>query len=199
MIHPDTELRFISPDKGYGVVATKLIPKGTITWAFDVLDQIFTPEVFHALDDRYRDILDKYCYRDHEGLYILCWDNARFVNHSFRSSCISTAYNFELAVRDIHPGEEITDDYGYLNVEEAWDSLPEPGTTRTQVRPDDLLHFHDEWDAKLIEAFTHYNSVDQPLAWLIEEQFRSKVAEVAAGKSQMDSIINCYYDATKAR
>jgi SET domain-containing protein len=199
MIHPDTELRFISPEKGYGVVATKLIPKGTITWAFDILDQTFTPDVFHGLDDRYRDILDKYCYRDHDGHYILCWDNARFVNHSFRSSCISTAYNFELAVRDIHPGEEITDDYGYLNVEEPWDSLPEPGTTRTQVRPDDLLHFHQEWDAKLIDAFTQFNNVDQPLAWLIEQQFRSKVAAVAAGQSQMDSIINCYYDATKAR
>ena len=32
MIHPDTELRFISPEIGFGVFATKLIPQGTITW-----------------------------------------------------------------------------------------------------------------------------------------------------------------------
>ena len=31
MIHPDTELRFINNVVGYGVVAKKLIPKGTIT------------------------------------------------------------------------------------------------------------------------------------------------------------------------
>lgn len=38
MIHPDTELRFINEKIGYGVVALKLIPRGTITWALDKLD-----------------------------------------------------------------------------------------------------------------------------------------------------------------
>ena len=38
MIHPDTELQFINDKIGYGVVATKLIPKGSITWALDKLD-----------------------------------------------------------------------------------------------------------------------------------------------------------------
>lgn len=37
MIHPDTEVRFINPEKGYGLVATKFIPKGTITWVQDDL------------------------------------------------------------------------------------------------------------------------------------------------------------------
>lgn len=32
MIHPDTELRFINPEIGYGVFATQFIPRGTITW-----------------------------------------------------------------------------------------------------------------------------------------------------------------------
>ena len=32
MIHPDTELRFISDEVGYGVFATALIGRGTITW-----------------------------------------------------------------------------------------------------------------------------------------------------------------------
>jgi hypothetical protein len=197
MIHPDTELRFISPVKGYGVVATKLIPKGTITWALDALDRTFTPADIAGMDPRYQEILDKYTYRDHDGTFILCWDNARFVNHSFRSSCITTSYNFELAVRDIHPGEELTDDYGYLNLDEPWDCLPEPGTTRTQVRPDDLLHFHEEWDAQLREAFKTFNAVAQPLAWLIHPDYRHKVAAVAAGTAKMDSILNCYFDRSK--
>ncbi len=197
MIHPDTELRFISPEKGYGVVATKLIPKGTITWAFDQLDRVFPPGEAAMMEAPYRAILDKYCYRDHDGNDIFCWDHARYVNHSFRSSCISTAYNFELAVRDIHPGEELTDDYGYLNVSEPWDCLPESGTPRTQVRPDDLLHFHEDWDAQLHDAFRHFNAVAQPLSWLIEAQFRDKTLSVAAGKAQMDSILNCYFDPNK--
>jgi hypothetical protein len=197
MIHPHTELRFISPEIGYGVVATEFIPKGTITWVLDPLDQKFTPEAYNVMDDFFRDLLYKYCYRDRDGTYILCWDNSRFVNHSFNSSCITTAYNFELAVRDIHPGEELTDDYGYCNVDIPWDCQPETGTTRTRVLPDDLLHFHGAWDARLREAFRTYNQVAQPMEWMIQSQYRSKVAAVASGTAEMDSILNCYFDRTK--
>src|SRR4051812_18240825 len=104
MIHPNTELRFISPEKGYGVVATQLIPKGTITWVLDPLDQEFTAEEIAKMPARIRKILDTYTYRDNKGHFIMCWDNARFVNHSYHSNCLSTAYNFELAIRDIYPG-----------------------------------------------------------------------------------------------
>ena len=195
MIHPDTALKFISPEIGYGVVATRLIPKGTITWIYDPLDQVFTPDELTCFDPILKQQLDRYSYRDHEGNFILCWDNARFVNHSFHSSCMSTAYNFELAVRDILPGEELTDDYGYLNVTEPFLCLPEPSTTRTMVLPDDLLHFHAEWDAQLIEAFKHFNNVPQPFLSLIDPAFKEKVQAVAAGTAQMDSILNCYYPA----
>src|ERR1700753_3849081 len=111
MIHPDTALKFISPEIGYGVVATKFIPKGTITWILDPLDQAFTLEEIQKLDPIFQDKLNTYSYRDGQGNFILCWDNSRFINHSFHSNCITTAYSFELAVRDIHPGEELTDDY----------------------------------------------------------------------------------------
>ena len=194
MIHPDTELRFISPEIGFGVVATKLIPKGTITWAFDALDQIIPAGKLAALDPLQRAFVDKYSYRDHHGDYVLCADNARFVNHSFRSSCLSTAYNCELAVRDILPGEELTDDYGYLNCAEPFDCLPEPGSTRTRVMPDDLLHFHAEWDAQLLDAFTHFNAVDQPLLRLLPPADQTTMQAVAAGTETMTSILSCYYD-----
>jgi hypothetical protein len=194
MIHPSTELKFISPEVGMGVVATEFIPKGTITWAFDPLDQVFSPEEVLNMKPFFRNFLDKYTYRDHQGYYILCWDHARFVNHSFRSNCISTAYNFELAVRDIYPGEELTDDYGYLNVSEPFSALPEPGSERNCVMPDDLLNYHELWDAQLKSAFTHFNLVSQPLGDLIETRFENKVRLVAAGKQEMDSILNCYYN-----
>jgi hypothetical protein len=193
MIHPDTELRFISPEIGFGVVATKLIPKGTITWAFDALDQIISPAALVPMDPLQKVFLEKYCYRDHHGNYVLCGDHSRFVNHSFRSSCISTAYNCELAVRDIHPGEELTDDYGYLNITEPFDCVPEPGTSRTQVLPDDLLRHHAEWDAQLQAAFAEFNRVEQPLLPLLEPEQRREVLAVANGEQPMASILNCYY------
>jgi hypothetical protein len=193
MIHPDTELRFISPDVGYGVVATKLIPKGTITWAFDKLDRSFTPTEYNAMEDVYKDILYKYCYRDNNGNYVLCWDNSRFFNHSFNSNCISTAYNFELAVKDISPGEEMTNDYGYLNAFQPFEVQPEPFSDRTSVMPDDLLHFYKEWDSKTRSAFKVFKKVNQPLAFLIESRYREKVAAVVKGTRAMDSILNCFY------
>ena len=193
MIHSHTELRFISPEIGYGVVATKLIPKGTITWASDQLDQVFTPSQVDSMDDVYKDIVNKYTFRNSNGEYILCWDHSRFINHSFNSNCITTAYNFEVAVRNIYPGEELTDDYGYLNCSEPFECLPEANSSRTHVMPDDLLHFYKEWDDKLISAFQYFNKVHQPLAFLIEPAYRKKVSSIVNGSEPMDSILNCFY------
>ncbi len=197
MIHPDTQLKFISPLKGYGVVATRFIPKGTITWIFDPLDQVFTPDEIKRLPPVFKEKLQTYSYQDSDGNFILCWDHSRFINHSFHSNCISTAYNFELAIRDIHPGEELTDDYGYLNVTEPFECLPEPGTNRTMVMPDDLLNHYREWDEKLKDAFKNFNEVPQPFLDLINPEFKDKVLEVAAGRMEMDSILNCYYSGKK--
>ena len=192
MIHPHTEIRFINDKVGYGVVATKFIPKGTITWALDKLDRIFTPRQIRGMHKLYKNILDTYTYRNAKGNYVLCWDNARFVNHSSNSNCITTAYEFELAVRDIQAGEELTDDYGYLNLEEAFDVLPEAGTDRTTVYPDDLLRLYPLWDAKLLEAMRVFGQVHQPLLHLLESDVLEKVNNITKGTVQMDSILHCY-------
>lgn len=194
MIHPHTEIRFISETIGYGVVATKFIPKGTITWVLDKLDRTFKPSYISSLEPLYQEILEKYCYRNNEGDLVLCWDIARFVNHSFNSNCISTPYEFEIAVRDIHPGEELTDDYGYLNVTEPFDCIPEKGSTRTRVMPDDLLNFYPEWDAKLKKTVPFMDKVEQPLKTILPSKIQSKVDAIAAGKEQMESILLCYFD-----
>lgn len=193
MIHPDTELRFINDAIGYGVVATKFIPKGTITWALDKLDRIFTPQQVEALDPLYQQMLDKYTYRNPEGNHILCWDNARFVNHSSKSNCLTTAYEFEIAIRDIRPGEELTDDYGYLNIEEPFEVLPEEGTNRTVVYPDDLLRYYPEWDEALAKTFPILLQVDQPLFHILPARTREKIKKVVIEQEKLDSILHCYY------
>jgi hypothetical protein len=193
MIHPHTELRFINEKIGYGVVALKPIPQGTVTWVLDKLDRSFTPEQVHAMDQLYQQVLDKYTYRNAEGNHILCWDNARFVNHSSHANCITTAYEFEIAVRDIAAGEELTDDYGYLNLDEPFEVEPEPGSSRNVVYPDDLLRYYPEWDEKLLVAFPKILQVSQPLFQLLDKALQEKVTSIAQGKIKMDSILNCYY------
>lgn len=193
MIHPHTEIKFINNDVGYGVIATSFIPKGTITWVLDKLDRFFTPEQIQDLDQLYQDMLDKYTYRNAEGNYILCWDNARFINHSSDSNCITTAYEFEVAVRDIHPGEELTDDYGYLNIERPFPVVPEKGSQRRVVYPDDIVRYYHTWDGQLLSALKDFRNVEQPLVPLLGEALFEKVNRIAAGDEKMDSILNCYY------
>jgi hypothetical protein len=193
MIHPHTALRFISADVGFGVVATQPIPKGTITWAMDPLDRVFEPEEVEALGPLFWEPLDHFTFRDNRGRYVLCWDVARYVNHSSSSNCLTTAYDFEIAVRDIAPGEQLTDDYGTLNLEREFECLPEPGTARTLIRPDDLVRYHAVWDRQLLDAFPHLVRVAQPLLPLLRPEVRSKAEAIARGEAEMDSILTCYY------
>jgi hypothetical protein len=198
MIHPHTELQYISDEIGHGVVATQLIPAGTITWVLDPLDREFTPTQYQKLDTLYKEILDTYTYRNNKGNYVLCWDHGRFVNHSFRSNCMTTAYDFEIAIRDIHPGEQLTDDYGYLNVETPFRGVDE-GTERKVVYPDDLLNYHQVWDEKLQQVFGRITNLYQPLLPFIGESLWKKVRNIVSGREEMDSILKNYYQTETER
>src|SRR6476661_8249911 len=190
MIHPDTEVRFISPEIGYGVVATKFIPKGTITWVQDELDRVFTREESNALSPYIRTYLDTYCFTNKYGEKVLCWDNGKFVNHSFNPSCFSTSYDFEIAIRDIYPGEELTDDYGYLNVEKPFRAADE-GTERKIVFPDDLVTYHKTWDELVKQNIPFVFDVDQPLRQLISNEKWTEFEKLKQQPSQMVSLLEC--------
>lgn len=196
MIHPNTELKFISNEVGYGVVATKFIPAGTITWVLDKLDREFTPLDFQSMDSIYQEILDTYTFRNNNGNFVLCWDNGRYVNHSFNSNCLTTAYDFEVAIRDIHAGEQLTDDYGYLNITKPFRGINE-GTKRKIVYPNDLLKYANIWDKKINAVFHKIPELEQPLKLLISDEIWQEVVFVSKGEKKMDSIINNYYDSEK--
>lgn len=192
MIHPNTEVRFINKEKGYGVVATKFIPKGTITWVQDELDRVFTKDQIDHLSPTIKKYLDIYSFTNKNGERVLCWDNGKFVNHSFKPSCFSTPYDFEIAIRDIYPGEELTDDYGCLNVESPFDVIDE-GTERKTVFPDDILTFHKEWDAIIRENVPHVLQVEQSLLHLIPSETWNKFVDAVQNPSHMKSILDCHY------
>jgi len=192
MLHPHTEVRFINEIVGRGVFATRFIPKGTVVWVNDALDRRFTEAEVQALPDECRRILETYCYRDSSGHWIFCWDNTRFINHSSRPTCILTPYLFELAVTDIPPGGQLTNDYGFFNIIEPFECLAEFEGDRTVILPDDLLRFAPDWDAQLAEAFRFFNLVEQPLRNLIGRDFLSESEAVAAGHRPPRSIRECY-------
>lgn len=194
MMHPNTELRFVSEDVGLGVFATTFIPQGTIVWILDDLDIILEEDYVDSLDEIRQEIVYKYSYQNNEGQYILCWDHSRYMNHSFHPNCIATAYEFELAARDIYPGEQVTCDYGTMGEDEDFECVPEENTVRTKVKADDYLSLYLEWDEMAKQAFTHFNTVEQPLKHLISKEFIDKVNAVASGREPLDSILTTFED-----
>ena len=194
MIHPHTELRYINEQIGFGVFATQFIPKGTITWALDELDQILEADYLDTVDKYKGEVIKKYAYRNQDGKFVLCWDLGKYVNHSFHANCMGTAYEFEIAIRDIYPGEQLTDDYGTLNIDEPFECISEEGTNRRVVYPDDLLTYYEEWDEQVISALKHLYEVDQKLIHLLRPEFVEKVKTAANEQFLRDSIKTIYYN-----
>ena len=186
MIHPDTELRFVGHRVGYGVFATRDIPRGTITWVRDDLDQAFSAEQVRQMREPYQQVLGKYGYTDRHGKTILCWDHARFMNHSCEATCLSAGYDFEIAVRTVRAGEELTDDYSTLNLESSFTCACLNASCRGHIHPDDNMHRADRWDDLLRKTFPLIQTVAQPLWWLVDEQ-----EEVERASSDVSHMRSC--------
>jgi hypothetical protein len=109
--------------EGLGVFALEPIAKDTPVWrltpGFDL-----DPELVEAQPEPLRERLLHYGYIDPRlGRYILCCDDARFLNHSdtpyLRPDFSRDLYGIEIAVRDIVAGEELTVDYRSVEGERA--------------------------------------------------------------------------------
>jgi uncharacterized protein len=190
MLHPATELRFISKEIGYGVFATEFIPQGTVTWVRDRLDKTLSPTEFFnmsAASEVYREQLTKYAYRDEAGDYVLCWDLGRFMNHSCNPSCLGFNQDFELAVRDIQPGEELTSDYStfYLSPEESFACGCSSLKCREFVTPDDIKTHSDRWYDLMSEAFDLLPLVSQPLDSLLTNEYKERAVKNLSNRQKL--------------
>ena len=103
---------------GLGVFAAAPIAKGTPVWRFQPgLDMEFAPEIAERFPEHVRAFVSRYGYVDRNlNRLILCFDDARFVNHSDAPN-VATDYardrhGLDVALRDIAAGEELTMDYG---------------------------------------------------------------------------------------
>lgn len=171
MIHPATKLAFISEAIGHGVIATELIPRGTIVWARDALDRMFTEEDLQRLLATRGDALLTYVYLNSAGKGVLCWDIARFINHSCAPNCMTTGTDeFEIAVRDIQPGEQLTNDYGSLNVTFVFDCHCGAPQCRKTIDPADIPRLKPGWQAQAKQATAAIQDVPQALWPLVQDK-----------------------------
>jgi hypothetical protein len=192
MLHPHTELRFVSEQIGYGIYATQDIPKGTIMWVKDELDRVFTPEQVSTMSEANVENLMKYTYRDRDGNFFFCWDLTRYVNHSYEPNSMLTAMGFEIAVVDIKRGDEITNDYGTLNIIEPFECANGPHE-REFVRPDDLIRFHSKWDELVTQAMVFQAKVKQPLDKFLTKAQRATLDSIHLKRIPIPSMIDNYY------
>jgi hypothetical protein len=186
MLHPHTELRHIKPAVGYGVVATRLIPRGTIIWVLDKLDQTFTPYQIAHIGKPYSELLDEWAYKLSNGDSVLNWDLARYFNHSCDPSCMNAGMSFEIAVRDIPPGAELTDDYRMLNKSLPCECACGSPQCHRRIRADDFLHHAPRWDDIVRAAFPSIADVEQPLWNIVKEKY-----EIAQALAEPHRIPPC--------
>lgn len=163
MMHPDTEVRFVSPTVGHGVFATAAIPHGTLVWVMDELDQRLSREEVQALPEPLRAVVERYGYVDAAGKYVLCWDHGRLMNHGCRPTSRGVGEGFEVAIRDIEAGEQLTCEYATLNISGSFACACGAPDCRGEVRPHDLEQFWRQWDAEAEAAFVRACEVPQPL------------------------------------
>ena len=171
MIHPQTQLRYINDQIGYGVFATAVIPIGTIVYVEDKLDIVIPPDSPLLQDPLHRAQIEKYAVIEPpDGQRTLAWDIGKFVNHCCYGNLLSTGYGFEIAVRDIQPGEELRDDYGLFNLNWDLDLVCENKLCRGRIRPVDLTAQVKQWDEQVQNALNHTGDVSQPLWSLLDAE-----------------------------
>lgn len=109
-----------SPIHGIGVFTAEPLEPGTVIWRYDPsVDWKIRPEEMELFPEPYRSRLHAYCYRDPNGVYVLCGDNAKFMNHSEEPNCDDTGSECTVACEYIRAGEELTCNYRSFDTESA--------------------------------------------------------------------------------
>lgn len=177
MIHPHTTLGQISEKIGLGVLATRPIAVGTIVFVTDELDRVIPSQSSLLKDRRYSQYILKYSYREPNGDHVLSMDHAKYMNHSCDPNTLCTPWGFDIAVRDIPAGEELTCEYGLLNIESDMPCDCKVPLCRKVVCQNDIEGHYLKWDHILSAAFEEFSWNDQPLMALIDEGLRLRLTK----------------------
>ncbi|MEI6806186.1 MAG: SET domain-containing protein-lysine N-methyltransferase [Myxococcaceae bacterium] len=108
----------LSKINGIGLFADQFIPQGTVTWKLaPEFDLRFSAKDLEVLSMPARELFLKYAFLSkRSGLYVLCFDDERFFNHSFDpnigdADSSDSIEGIDFAIRNIYAGEELACDY----------------------------------------------------------------------------------------
>jgi len=199
MIHPHTEIRLTSDQFSYGTFATEFIPKGAITFVKNCLDFSISPSIFgDCCEDMQRIIADN-SFVDENGNRIINADFQEAIRQSEHSNTMDTGYGFEIAIEDIHVGEQLTKAYQETSTMDYISNYyGESGPTRFERN-------NENWYENVLPALMAYGHLVQPLAALLSGDMLSEVdallrksshlnrkVNVAAKSYEMEHQLSCY-------
>ena len=101
---------------------------------------------------------------------------------------MSTGYGFEIALRDIAPGEEITDEYGLFNITTPIMVTCGCANCRKVVRGTDIDHYADQWDLQVRDALGYLREVPPPLWPLVDQDTLAALHGYFSGQRPYRSV-----------
>jgi SET domain-containing protein len=107
-----------SPIAGVGLFSATDVDEGTVVWEYEEgVDCRLSQDQVEALPEPYQSRIRHYLYLEESGLYVLCGDNAKFMNHQDDPNCADPEGEYTVTRRRIRAGEELTCDYRTFDVE----------------------------------------------------------------------------------
>lgn len=154
-------------NRGKGLFAKKLIPRGTIICFECDACRIMTAEEigYDEMSEDEKFALLDYAYRKEDGSFVVPCDETRYLNHSCDANILGTDRGFDIVVGDIEKGEEAT--YDYRDFHDGVVMTCRCGADNccgvvdfAHPIPDELRAF---WNERVNAALTLVDEVDQPL------------------------------------
>jgi hypothetical protein len=103
---------------GVGLFAAADLPAGHVIWRFtEGVDWRIPPDDLARFPEPYLSSLRHYLYQEDSGIYVLCGDNAKYMNHADEPNCDDSGQTATITLRPISADEELTCDYRLFDLE----------------------------------------------------------------------------------
>lgn len=154
-------------NRGKGLFAAVFIPAGTII-CFECKNcKVSSQEEISKLDEPKRSFLLEHAYKRDDGNYLIPCGYEIYLNHSCNSNILDSGLGFDIVVRDINIGEEVTYDYRQFYEDSSYELIcfcNEENCSKI-VRcihpiPEELKNF---WNNKIKKTLPLIKQVPQPL------------------------------------
>ncbi|MDO9035173.1 MAG: SET domain-containing protein-lysine N-methyltransferase [Methanoregula sp.] len=147
-------------NKGKGLYARQRVPKGTIICFESAGYRVIPAEEYETMSESAKE----HVYRRDDGTYIAPSDDSKYFNHSCDANVLDSRLGFDIVVKDIQKGKEVTYDYRAFSFKEMQCHCGAKNCckfiTYEHPVPEKLRLF---WAKKVDSALRQVNKVTQPL------------------------------------